>query len=739
MLSPLLHSNLLKVWGFLVFSCAACAATNTPDAATNANGSKGSDGGGTVKDPNNTGGSCGAAGGFGIDCQPKIHVTLSPLNQDIKHGKIIGVNAGELDIGKSKDLILNVTNNGNSPLTISAVDLLYEAKSPDEGALPAFQCFGPDGTTPCATAQFPTINTSDASSGTIVSFTVRFTRYKDDAKRTATMRIHSDDKSGDATAKNIAVLFTSANGLAKVQVSPPEIDLGQVAMGGTHNGSTLVTNVGTSDLQVPEIDFSALDKAMFTAVVDSKEYPTGGVAAVGLAIAPGTSKEVKLVYKGVDDKAHTADIVLHTNDATLSNEGGPGWKRVAVKVNTTGPCLLITPHDVVFGATILGASNERPLLLKACGDQPAEISDLAFVGNAGTFSIKWSSIAELGGVAPTVAKPLIINQNTSKNLMLVYNPEKQAVLGPDGPTLDKATIKVTANTVTPETKVTLSGFGSSANCPSAVITVIEGETVVPQTVLHLNGKQSQATVGKIAGYQWSVQQPKGSVGLFAPNNTKDAVQFTPNVAGDYTFSLMVTDDGGKVSCYAAKKVVKVLPDQAIHGELLWDTPGDKDQTDEGPGVGSDMDLHFAHQFAANQDYDKDGKADPWFADTYDCFWHNPHPEWGSYDPNIDDNPSLDRDDTDGAGPENLNLTLPEDGKTYAFGVHYFNDVKYGASIATVRIYVYGALMYQATSTTMQKDDLWYVATISWPAADIIAVPGKGAAFFITPKYPHPAL
>ena len=53
---------------------------------------------------------------------------------------------------------------------------------------------------------------------------------------------------------------------------------------------------------------------------------------------------------------------------------------------------------------------------------------------------------------------------------------------------------------------------------------------------------------------------------------------------------------------------------------------------------------------------------------FDCFWFNAHPNWGSFDPSVDDDPGLDRDDTDGAGPENLFLVTKsclEDGAARA--------------------------------------------------------------------------
>ena len=97
----------------------------------------------------------------------------------------------------------------------------------------------------------------------------------------------------------------------------------------------------------------------------------------------------------------------------------------------------------------------------------------------------------------------------------------------------------------------------------------------------------------------------------------------------------------------------------------------------------------------------------------------------------------------------MNLTLPQDEKTYAVGVHYFKDHGFGASTATVKIYIFGELMWEKTSTSMLPGDFWYAAQVAWPNTEICSVtsPGPstcqggqpGNTLFITPKYPTPPL
>ncbi len=271
--------------------------------------------------------------------------------------------------------------------------------------------------------------------------------------------------------------------------------------------------------------------------------------------------------------------------------------------------------------------------------------------------------------------------------------------------------------------------------PTAVITCEEGEEVVPQTVLHLHGDESYVGSGEVEKWEWSVEQPQGSMSVFIPSAGVPNPTFEANVAGVYTFSLTVWN-GTWPSPFPATYEVVVIPDEAIHIELLWHTPEDLDETDTGPEAGSDLDLHFVHPWAAGPDLDGDGKPDGWYDIPFDCFWFNTHPNWGSYDPTTTDDPGLDRDDTDGAGPENLNLDIPED-VTYRIGVHYWNDHGYGPAYATVRVYIYAQLVFEVADVMLVDSDMWDVCGLEWPAGKVQLHTKEAGQYKITPDYHNP--
>jgi hypothetical protein len=227
-----------------------------------------------------------------------------------------------------------------------------------------------------------------------------------------------------------------------------------------------------------------------------------------------------------------------------------------------------------------------------------------------------------------------------------------------------------------------------------------------------------------------------------PSATHPNPTFEVNVVGVYTFRLTTYDENDTPSMFPAEQQVLVIPPQAIHVELTWSTPSDPDESDEGPEAGSDLDLHFAHPLASEpqayldfegNDLDGDGAQDPWFNQPWDCFWFNHHPDWGSFDPAVHDDPGLDLDDTDGAGPEMLNLNIPEN-EAYRVGVHYWDAHGFGLSYATVRVFIYGTLVFEAADVDMAEHDMWEVCRIEWPSGNVQPVLGPGGGVKITHDY-----
>ena len=169
--------------------------------------------------------------------------------------------------------------------------------------------------------------------------------------------------------------------------------------------------------------------------------------------------------------------------------------------------------------------------------------------------------------------------------------------------------------------------------------------------------------GTIVGWRWQlIGQPAGSAPMPPSPGNAQNTNFTPDIAGDYSLQLTVTDNDGMTGSCVAN--VAAISTQGLRVEMFWDTND------------SDMDTHLLHP---------DGTR--WFTAPWDCYFSDcvgGGPDW--YNPGPDDDASLDIDNTTGLGPENINIQTPHDG-VYRIGIHAWRGF---ANRLTVNIYCGGA-------------------------------------------------
>lgn len=273
----------------------------------------------------------------------------------------------------------------------------------------------------------------------------------------------------------------------------------------------------------------------------------------------------------------------------------------------------------------------------------------------------------------------------------------------DDPEVPRLPVELLATVDLPCPEAVILGRAMDADAMADPRGRLEGR---PLEVVDLDASQSRATPGRVVErYEWSlIQTPQDTfVDLeFGPERVENALYL--ELSGVYVVELRVWDDRGTESCEPARMEIEAISGDAIHLQLVWDTPTDPDPHN---GSGSDLDLHFLHE---------DGQ---WNRHPYDCHWLNPNPSWGHpLDSSMD--PRLDIDRVDGWGPENINLEVPEPGVRYSVGVNYFSDHGYGQSFATVRIFIHGRLEREFIGKPMVDGEFWHVADIDWPTADIIA-------------------
>ncbi len=438
--------------------------------------------------------------------------------------------------------------------------------------------------------------------------------------------------------------------------------------------------------------------------IESVESEAGAVdadAAVAL-LAPDAAWAMPDAARASD--AAPASDAGAPDDIDAAGSGGDG--------QAARPCLVVAPERLDFAATRIGSTSGRTIRLEGCGGRGVVVDEVRVEGDP------------LGVFAVGAATPIQVLPGGAAELDVRFTPvatepfAARLVLRHDACDDPAGCLA----------EVALAGRGSGARPPEP--RVEQGEMdVAPLDVVTLDGSASVPGELGITAWHWTVvARPAGSTSQPAerfttPRRPQDGrvdddpatptAQFFVDLAGEYTIELRVGDAAGMPTDAAfATLLIRARPGEDIHVQLVWNTPGDADQTDP---EGTDVDLHFLHPTARG-----------WGVSPLDTYFANWSPDWGRQGDPLDD-PSLDIDDVDGAGPENINLDNPEDTSQfdacYRVGAHYFRGENhvgggtYGPSDATVRIYLGGELAYEKTRTLDATDNFWFAAEVCWTDAE----------------------
>jgi len=640
------------------------------------------------------------------------------------------VDAG-LQPGDTVQRTIRVINVGATTLKLTNVDLEY---SPPSGAV--------DGTTPAFKLQPLPISLPfgiEVSGGDTfpqgVDIVIEYTKGNDTLARNAKLVL----KSSDPLQPTLEVAITTAVGIPVLAASPNPVDFGLVPENTVEPMTLRLLNTGTRDLQVS--GFQIARDGRFGFMGDGFEAEgSDAVAGVDLetpiVVPEGEAREIKVTFRSDSPLPAEGELIIYSDDPL---SGANGY-RVNLVANKSGPCITVNPKKIVFGGKVVGAQSIIDFEIESCGTEALKVSNLVFGdGSSPDFTLDFSRLPEGFSSGPNAANVLSIPINTKVTVGVIFVPDAVNPRDPDNvPIPDEGVVVVSSNGFDSTAEIPVSGAGAESACPTPVITVREGEEVIPQTVVHISSRESFAPFGSISDVQWTITEPAGTPKpQFLPSPTTPEPVVELNSVGLYTFTLQVRDEfgnrSGSVECPNTTYDVLVQPDQAIHVELTWLTPGDSDEADTGEGEGSDLDLHFAHQNATGPDLDGDGLPDPWFDQYWDSFWFNKEPDWATLGEPRDD-PHLDRDDYDGAGPENLNLSVPENGVTYRIGVHYWNDWGFGPTTATIKVFHYADEIYNVTLEDMDEHDMWSVGSIDWPVPAVRRWAPAGAPEAVTPNY-----
>ena len=543
----------------------------------------------------------------------------------------------------------------------------------------------------------------------------KFAPQQASASNRGVLRLFNTDPAY-GSGEPLEVEIRTAGNRPDLQVNPSPVRFPRLPPGERQSRSVTARNFGDAPLTIYEAPEMAGDSDYQVKAVEETfplelpPFESGG------AQESVEELEFEVEYSPTANGIDEGEILLRSNLEPGTTSEEPTVTRVGVNANADAPCLLIDGTARNMGAVPLGGSASEAVTVQSCGSEDLEISGVRVAENSDDqeFSLNLGDHDEDGD--GTLEEPIVLESSGEQaNFAVEYEPESAGT--------DEATIILETNDPAQrEAEVTLVATGRDGACPTAQVGAkVKGNssfanrpiTVAPLDTVVLNGGESEDPDGRVVGYDWRViDKPEDStvrLGSVEGEEDNDAQrQFRVLTAGDYEIGLQVEDNDGFTSCEEATATITAIPNEKVHVELTWTNPEDPDETDD---TGSDVDLHMV----------KMGPGE-WFEPPYDVYFDNPNNGddggAGIWNP---ENPSLDIDDTDGRGPENIQMDNPTDCQWYGVGVHYYQQ-KFGTAYATIRIYINEDLVFEKLSTPLEQgDQFWDVARIHWPTGRVYGV------------------
>jgi hypothetical protein len=479
--------------------------------------------------------------GTGVDkLQPEIK--LSP----------VALAFGDVVVGQSADLVLNVHNSGPGPLNVKSLTI-------DNTRF----------TTPGTTAPFTVAAYADRK------VTVRFGPVATGAQ-SGTLTVASDDPNRPSVAVALSGNGSSAPAAAPaVAVSPASLDFGGVTAGQTKDLVLTVSNTGRAALSVSA---AASSNALFRVTSP----------AVPFSVAAGAQQAVTVRFSPSAAGSQTGTLTLSTND--------PARASVAIPLSGTGtsataasPSVSVSPASLDFGNVTAGQTRDLTLTVSNTGQASLTVSAA-------------SSSNSLFTVA-SPAVPFLVAAGSQQAVTVRFTP---TAAGSQSGTLTLSTNDPARATVA----VSLAGTGTAAGgTPAPRIAVSPaslafGNVTVGQTAsLTLtvsNGGNAALSVTAMgsSSARFAVTSPAAPVTVAAGASQPVVVAFSPLDAGPASANLEIASNdpdrrtlvvalsGAGVAVASGGARIDVSPASLDFGAVLPGRTADRTVTVSNRGGGS---------------------------------------------------------------------------------------------------------------------------------------------------------
>lgn len=479
--------------------------------------------------------------------------------------------------------------------------------------------------------------------------------------------------------------------LSCIEVDPESIDFGEGIVDQDNVVPLTVRDCGEGNLELTSVSvmneggdvFSARDVPRFIGSFNSDQISVVFVPHLAHAMYRGT-------------------LIIASND--------PARPEVRVPLQGIGGVreIDVVPLSIDFGTVNEGTAPRRAIEVHNIGKDPLAVSSVVFTSTSVDMRL-----------APGTFTEGVLLPGTSTVVEVVYSPVDRGA--------DSGVVTIFSNDED-EPSVDVSVIGNANLAPIAIawgcdkplapgtagcdgMTKLHVMTAGFRRLVGIDGRDSHDPEGgAILEYRWRVEaRPNDSrSGIFYSTDDtmlrkKATGDFLVDVVGSYDLRLIVKDERGLESLDREDSHVHILP-RDLEILLRWD-------------LATDVDLHVVRPGGTIGDYGS-GRVNT--STGSDCSTFNRAPNWSDLSTSMDD-PSLDKDDVTGRGPEIVSLDAPEDGGEYHAFAHYCDSHMSPLSTAvTIEVYVRGERVGSVPATggfTLAPGEAWDGATVTWHRGD----------------------
>src|SRR5581483_1728975 len=384
---------------------------------------------------------------------------------------------GDVVVGSNSSKTVSLNNNGTADVTITQANIAGAGFSLNGLSLPL-----------------------TLAAGQSTSFSATFTPT---AAGAATGNITITSNATDSPT----IVSLSGNGTTQLLgASPPTLDFGSVAVGGSGTGTVTLSNTGTGSVTISQINVSGTGFSL-SGISPPVILPAGQNTTFSVKFAPMASGSVTGSVSVISNATNSpATISLSGNGATS--------------------LLGVTPTTLDFGNTVVGTNSTQSVTLRNTGSASIAISQAAVAGSG--FSISGLSL------------PLTLTTGQSAPFSVKFAPQAAgAVTG---------TITVVSDASNSPATVSLSGNGATVlvapNPASINFGTVAINTSSTQTVTLTNTGTSSATLSQavVTGAGFSLSGLSLPLTLGAGQNATFTTRFAPQAAGSVTGSVEVVSN-----------------------------------------------------------------------------------------------------------------------------------------------------------------------------------------------------